>query len=143
MAQTVTALLVPPLATKLVSPRLAIIVVLMGACAGFLGLIYAPIESWLLWSVILGLGQGGLFGLALLFISLRSPSAEVAAMVSGMSQSIGYLGAALGPLATSLLRDTFSGLTGPALLFVVISILCTWFGLRAAGPVYILNSGAR
>lgn len=143
MAQTITALLVPPLATKLLSPRIAIMIVLMGACAGFLGLIYAPIESWPLWSVVLGLGQGGLFGLALLFISLRSPSAEVAAMVSGMSQSIGYLGAALGPLATSLLRDAFSGPTGPALLFTVISVFCTWFGLRAAQPVYILSPGTR
>jgi CP family cyanate transporter-like MFS transporter len=134
MAQTVTALLVPMLASKRVSPPLLVMIVLTAAGLGFLGLLYAPQETRLVWALILGLGQGGLFSLALLFISLRSPSAEAAALLSGMSQSIGYLGASCGPLAVSILRDAYHGPAGPTLLFLVILLLCTWSGLRAAGP---------
>jgi CP family cyanate transporter-like MFS transporter len=139
IAQTVTALVAPSLATRTVSPRVLILLVLLATVAGFLGLLYAPIGSRLLWGLMMGLGQGGLFGLALLFISLRSPSAEAAAMLSGMSQSIGYLGAALGPFAVSLLRVAFTGPAGTAFLFTATSLLCTWFGLRAARPVFVLE----
>lgn len=140
MAQTATALLVPTLATKRLSPRLLIVLVLVGTLAGFMGLLYAPLGTGHVWALMLGLGQGGLFGLALLFISLRSPSAEAAAMLSGMSQSIGYLGASLCPLAVSLLRDAYNGPGGPALLVGAITILCMWCGLQAARPGYILSA---
>ncbi|MBF9232298.1 MFS transporter [Microvirga sp. BT350] len=138
IAQTATALLVPSLATKRLPPRLLILLVMLATVVGFLGLLYAPLDTRLLWGLILGLGQGGVFGLALLFISLRSASPEAAAMLSGMSQSIGYLGASLGPLAVSLLRDTYRGPTGPALLFTVVLLLSTWFGLQAAKPGHVL-----
>ena len=134
IAQTATALLVPVLATQKVRPPLLVLTILAAAGIGFLSLLYAPLETRLLWALVLGFGQGGLFGLALLFISLRSPSAEAAAMLSGMSQSIGYLGAACGPLAVGILRDVSSGSLGPALLFLSISLLCTWSGLQAAKP---------
>jgi CP family cyanate transporter-like MFS transporter len=143
MAQTVTALLVPTLATKRLSPRLLIVLVLASTGSGFLGLLYAPVETGYVWALLLGLGQGGLFGLALLFISLRSPSPEAATMLSGMSQSLGYLGASLCPFAVGLLRDVHRGPEGPALLVVVITLLCVWFGLQAARPGYVLSAPKR
>ncbi|WP_262027369.1 MFS transporter [Microvirga sp. Mcv34] len=138
LAQTVTALLVPSLATRRVSPRLLILLVLMATCTGFLGLLYAPLASRVLWALVLGLGQGGLFGLALLFVSLRSPTAEVTAMLSGMSQSIGYLGASLCPFAVSVLRSSDDPFRGPAIMVVLITAACIWSGLRAAAPAYVL-----
>jgi CP family cyanate transporter-like MFS transporter len=140
MAQTVTALLVPTLATKRLSPRLLIVLVLASTGSGFLGLLYAPVGTGYVWALLLGLGQGGLFGLALLFISLRSPSPEAATMLSGMSQSLGYLGASLCPFAVGLLRDVHRGPEGPALLVVVITLLCVWFGLQAAKAGYVLSA---
>jgi CP family cyanate transporter-like MFS transporter len=134
MAQTITALLVPMLASKRLPAPLLVLIVLAAAGLGFFGLLYAPQGTRLVWAMILGLGQGGLFSLALLFISLRSPSAEAAAILSGMSQSIGYLGASCGPLAVSVLRGAYHGPAGPTLLFLAILLLCTWSGLRAAGP---------
>jgi CP family cyanate transporter-like MFS transporter len=139
MAQTVTALLVPVLATKQLSPRTLVALVLMSTSAGFLGLLYAPIGTWPLWSLVLGLGQGGLFGLALLFISLRSSSTEASAMLSSMSQSIGYLAASVCPLAISVVRDAYKGPAGPAFLVVAITVLCAWCGLQAARPGYVLS----
>lgn len=139
MAQTVTALIVPTLAAKRLSPRLLIVMVLASTGAGFLGLLYAPIATGHVWALLLGLGQGGLFGLALLFISMRSPSPEAAAMLSGMSQSIGYLGASLCPFVVGLLRDVHKGPGSPALLVLAITLLCLWYGFQAARPGYILT----
>jgi CP family cyanate transporter-like MFS transporter len=140
VAQAATALLVPTLATKRLSPQILILLVLLSTLAGFLGLLYAPVESGRIWALLLGLGQGGLFGLALLFISLRSPSVETATLLSGMSQSIGYLGASLCPFVVSLLRDAYGGPGGPALFVSVITLLCFWCGLQAACPGYILSA---
>lgn len=138
LSQAATALLVPSLATRRVSQRLLVLLVLLATCTGFLGLLYAPLTSRFLWALVLGLGQGGLFGLALLFVSLRSPSAEVTAMLSGMSQSFGYLGASLCPFAVSVLRSGGDSLLGPAVMVVLITVGCTWVGLRAAAPAYVL-----
>ncbi|MGO4525817.1 MFS transporter [Microvirga sp. 2MCAF35] len=138
LSQTATALLVPSLATRRVSPRLLILLVLMATCTGFLGLLYAPLTSRVLWALVLGLGQGGLFGLALLFVSLRSPTAEITAMLSGMSQSIGYLGASLCPFAVSMLRGGEDPFRGPAIMVVLITAGCIWSGLQAAAPAYVL-----
>ncbi len=139
LSQTATALLVPSLATRRVSARVLVVLVLLATCTGFLGLLYAPLASRLLWALVLGLGQGGLFGLALLFVSLRSPSADVTAMLSGMSQSIGYLGASLCPFAVGMLRSGGDTLLGPAVMVVLITAGCTWAGLRAAAPAYVLS----
>jgi len=141
LAQTVTALLVPSLATRRISPALLVVLVLGATIAGFLGLLYAPMETRIVWALGLGLGQGGLFGLALLFISLRSPSPEAAAMLSGMSQSIGYLGASLGPFAVSVLRGYSAGMEGPVMFFLAVAALCTLFGVRAARSGFILMQG--
>jgi CP family cyanate transporter-like MFS transporter len=139
LSQTATALLVPSLATRRVSARLLVVLVLLATCTGFLGLLYAPLASRLLWALVLGLGQGGLFGLALLFVSLRSPSADITAMLSGMSQSIGYLGASLCPFAVGMLRSGGDSLLGPTIMVVLITVGCTWAGLRAAAPAYVLS----
>ncbi|WP_343074118.1 MFS transporter [Microvirga zambiensis] len=139
LAQTVTALLVPPLATRRIPPAPLVIAVLGATIAGFLGLLYASVDVRIVSALVLGLGQGGLFGLALLFISLRSPSPEAAAMLSGMSQSIGYLGAALAPFMVSMLRGFSDATGGPAVFFLAVAVLCSAFGLRAARAGFVLT----
>lgn len=141
VAQTVTALLVPSLASRRVPPAVLVILVLGATAAGFMGLLYAPMGAGVASALVLGLGQGGLFGLALLFISLRSPSPEAAATLSGMSQSIGYLGASVGPFAVSVLRSVGNGTDGPVVFFLSIAAVCAVFGLRAARPGFILVPG--
>ena len=130
----------PVLATRLFPAGALVLAVLAASLAGFTGLLYGPPGSTPFWGLVLGLGQGGVFGLALLFISLRSPTSEAAAMLSGMAQSIGYLGASLGPLAVSLLRDVSEGPAGPEVLFATITLLAAWCGLLAARPRQVLSS---
>jgi CP family cyanate transporter-like MFS transporter len=116
-----------------------VVLVLGATTIGFLGLLFAPMEARIASALVLGLGQGGLFGLALLFISLRSPSPEAAAMLSGMSQSVGYLGASSAPFMVSMLRGFSDSTGGPALFFLAIAALCTVFGLRAARSGFVLT----
>jgi len=140
VAQTLTSLITPVLATRRLPAGALVLAVLAASLAGFTGLLYGSPGSTPFWGLVLGLGQGGVFGLALLFISLRSPTSEAAAMLSGMAQSIGYLGASLGPLAVSLLRDVSEGPAGPEVLFATITLLAAWCGLLAARPRQVLSS---
>lgn len=71
--------------------------------------------------VVLGLGAGGTFGLALSAFGHRTGSARDAAALSGMAQTWGYLLAAVGPIAFGALRDASASWT-PAL--VVLAVLC-------------------
>lgn len=57
--------------------------------------------------VCIGAPMGGVFGLALLFISQKSSSVMVATKLSAMVQGFGYLIAASGPFFIGLLHDHF------------------------------------
>ncbi|OIV38470.1 MFS transporter [Mangrovactinospora gilvigrisea] len=98
----------------------ALVVVMVGCnAAGFAGLLAAPIGGAYLWAVLLGLAQGGSFGLALTILVLRAGDAAVAARLSGMAQLIGYLIAAIGPVGAGLLRQATGSWTLPLVLLLV------------------------
>ena len=59
-----------------------------------------------LWVSLLGFIMGGTFGLALTLLVLRAPDTESASQLSGMSQSVGYFVAAIGPPVFGYLHDT-------------------------------------
>ena len=65
---------------------------------GLAGVMFAPTAAPYLWVVILGIGQGGAFGLALLLISVRTRSTVATARLSAQAHTVGYLLAAAGPL---------------------------------------------
>ncbi|WP_262401323.1 hypothetical protein [Actinomadura sp. CNU-125] len=73
------------------------------------------IGSVWVWAFVLGVGQGIGFPTALSFIGLRSHDAAVAAQLSGMAQGLGYVLAAMGPLAVGALHDATGGWTVPML----------------------------
>ncbi len=105
--------------------------------AGILGLLVAPDTAGVLWIVLLGLGQGACFSLALTFFALRASDPEHSAALSGMAQSVGYLFAAFGPSLFGLLRDATHAWTVPlTLLFaIVVGILIS--GLGAARDAHV------
>jgi CP family cyanate transporter-like MFS transporter len=87
------------------------------ATGGLLGMMFAPLPAIWVFAVLQGVGQGGLFSVAMIIIILRSPDPMVAARLSGMAQGLGYLLAACGPLAIGVIRDQ-AGHFGPtAILF--------------------------
>ncbi|HVJ52359.1 MAG TPA: MFS transporter [Aliidongia sp.] len=112
-------------------------VLLTTSLAGFLGCLYGgPLLVWPA-AILLGIGQGGLFGLALMMVVLRSPDATVAASLSGMSQSVGYCFAALGPFGAGAVRDWSGGWNGVAILFAGAVLLTFLIGLKAGAPALI------
>jgi len=103
---------------------------------GYLGLIFAPAAWPWLWAVAIGIGACT-FPLILTLITLRSRTAAGTAALSGFTQSVGYLIAAIGPFGVGYLYDVTGGWTVPlgALMVLVIPQLAV--GLFVARPSYI------
>jgi CP family cyanate transporter-like MFS transporter len=118
LVQLITAFTGPWLATHVGRDQRPVLLLMLGtALAGLLGCLHAPLAGVWLWAVLLGLGQGGQFSVALLLIVLRAPSPQRAAQLSGMSQGVGYSVAALGPLGVGLLHDLTGGWDAVGVLF--------------------------
>jgi len=86
------------------------------------------------WASLIGLALGGSFGLALLFIVLRSPDTQTATELSGMAQSIGYLLAAIGPTLFGAIHDITQAWLVPLLFLLIIVFIKFYFGLKAGRP---------
>ena len=138
MVQLVSALLAPWLAARGRDQRLAIGVVLGLSLVGMLGCLHAPLDSLWGFAILLGLGQGGCFSLALALIVLRSPDARVAASLSGMAQGVGYTLAALGPLAIGVMRDFSGDWRAFGWIFTAIGLAALVFGLGAGRARLVL-----
>ncbi|QDT07370.1 putative transporter YycB [Rubripirellula lacrimiformis] len=127
----VGSLIVPTLAGRTADQRVFVLLMALIESIGLAGLWLDP-QGWIvLWVSMIGFILGGSFGLALLFIVLRSKDTQSATELSGMAQSIGYLVAATGPMIFGGLFD-FSGtwFYSFVLLFVV-GVLKLAMGLGA------------
>ncbi|MHA6488495.1 CynX/NimT family MFS transporter [Bacillus cabrialesii] len=91
------------------------------------------------WMIIIGIGQGSSISLALTLIGLRSENAQQAAALSGMSQSFGYLLAAVGPIFVGYLFDQTHSWTMPLVLLIAALIAMGAAGLGAGRDQYILQ----
>lgn len=131
MVQVASSLLVPALGQRCRDQRPPIAATVALVLSGLLGMLFAPTDSLLLWAVLLGLGQGGLFSMALSLLALRSPDPHVAAHLSGMAQGVGYALASLGPLSVGLIRDQTHSLWPLGLLFLLISTATCAMGMLA------------
>ncbi|MGH8493989.1 MAG: CynX/NimT family MFS transporter [Moraxellaceae bacterium] len=125
LIQLITALGAPLLANWHVrrggDQRATIALMLALTLSGLLGCLYAPLSTQWLWIVLLGLGQGGTFSMALALIVLRSSDAPTAARLSGMAQGLGYSLAALGPFTVGLLHEVTGNWAALGPLFTLIS----------------------
>jgi CP family cyanate transporter-like MFS transporter len=131
IVQLASSLAAPWLATRGKDQRLAIVVVMALVIAGLFGCLYAPLEGLWGWAILLGLGQGGAFSLALTLIVLRSGDAHVAANLSGMAQGIGYTLASMGPFAVGLVHDLTGSWTALGWIFGIVGSAATLAGLGA------------
>jgi CP family cyanate transporter-like MFS transporter len=129
--------LAPVLADRRPSQYSVVVVAVTLTGAGTLGLLVAASTATVLWIVLLGLGQGACFSLALTFFALRAPDSEHAAALSGMAQSVGYLLAAGGPFLFGLLRDATHAWTAPLTLLVAVTVCLLITGLGAARDAHV------
>lgn len=80
---------------------------------------------------LLGFSMGGSFGMALLFIVLRTADSDSANELSGISQSIGYTLAATGPALFGAVFDLTQIWTIPLGMLLIFSVLKLWSGWKA------------
>jgi MFS transporter, CP family, cyanate transporter len=133
----VTMFLAPVLAGRRPSQRGVVVASVGLSCAGTLGLLVSGSAGSILWVVLLGLGQGACFSLALTFFALRAPDSQHAAALSGMAQSVGYLLAAGGPFLFGVLRDATHAWTVPLALLFAITVCLLLAGLGAARDAHV------
>ncbi|MGI5324527.1 CynX/NimT family MFS transporter [Actinomadura nitritigenes] len=127
---------VPVLAARLRDQRAVVAGVVLTMVVGIGGLIFAPAAGWA-WTIVLGIGTGSAFPLAYTLLSLRSPTPSVAARLSGMAQTGGYLLAGFGPLAMGVLHSATGGWHVSLTLLLVLVAPELVFGMLAARPGFV------
>ncbi len=130
LSTAIPGLLLIPALARLKDQRGLAFGVSVAAMLGILGLLYLP-EFALLWTLIFGFGAGAGLILGLSFISLRTDNSHQAAALSGMSQSIGYLLAAMGPALVGSIYSATNSWVIPLVLCASGCGLCALFGLFA------------
>ena len=137
MVQLISSLAAPWLATRGKDQRFAILLVMLLTLAGLFGCLYAPLNQLWGWAVVLGLGQGGTFSLALTLIVLRSRDSHVAANLSSMAQGIGYTLASLGPFAVGIVHDWTGNWSSVGWIFGIIGVAAIVAGMGAGRALYV------
>ena len=132
-----TMFLAPMIAERRPSQRGLVVVAVGMSGVGALGLLVAGSTASTLWVVLLGLGQGASFSLALTFFALRAPDPAHAAALSGMAQSVGYLLAAGGPFLFGVLRDVTGAWKVPLALLLTVTICLLIAGIGAARDAHV------
>ncbi|WP_416422628.1 CynX/NimT family MFS transporter [Pseudomonas sp. App30] len=132
-----SSLIAPWLATRGKDQRIAIVTVMGLTLAGLFGCLYAPLAGLWAWAVVLGLGQGAMFAVALTLIVLRASDSHVAANLSSMAQGVGYTLASMGPLAVGLVHDWTGGWSAVGWIFAVIGSLAIIAGMGAGRSLHV------
>ncbi len=133
--------LMPLLVGRGKDQRLISLLSSLALVVGVGGLALVP-GAALLWLVLAGLGSGASVVLAFSFISLRTDNHLQATVLSGMSQSIGYLIGAVGPILFGVLFDITGGWNVSLFALAGASVIQAWFGLRAGRAVTLSISQA-
>ena len=103
---------------------------------GYIGLIVAPVTGAWAWALLIGVAAS-VFPVVLTLIGLRARSSAGTAALSGFTQSVGYLIAAIGPFGMGVLYDLTGGWTVPLVALTVLLVPQLVTGLMAARPSYI------
>lgn len=127
-ATALPGLVLIPLLAQLKDQRALSFTLAIFGSISTLALLYMPHFAFV-WTVILGFCSGACFILGLSFIGLRTDDAQQAASLSGMSQSVGYLLAATGPMIAGSLHTVTGSWSAPLWLCAIAGILCALCGL--------------
>jgi MFS transporter, CP family, cyanate transporter len=106
VVQILGAFALPALADRSRDRRPALALALVTTGVGLAAIVLFPLASPWTFTTLLGFGIGGLFPLALTLPLDYSPDPDAASRLTAMTLGVGYLLAALGPLAMGALRDT-------------------------------------
>jgi CP family cyanate transporter-like MFS transporter len=128
----VAAPTVPALAVRMRDQRLLVLVFALAIALGWVGILVAPNAAPFLWVVILGIGQNASFPLALALIVMRGGTVRGTSSLSTLTQTVGYLIAALAPLGIGALHDATGSWTAPVIVLLAMALPQAAVGLSAA-----------
>ena len=138
LASIPATLMIPMLCDKFKNQRSLAFIICLLYIIGMLLFLFGSSEVLMVAAVLLmSLGMGGSISLSIAFISLRSPNAARASELSGMSQSAGYLFAAVGPILVGMLYDVTQSWTIPILIFTGLILLLAFCGSYAGNDVTV------
>ncbi|MFF2143571.1 CynX/NimT family MFS transporter [Kitasatospora sp. NPDC058190] len=123
LVQVAGAFLVPLMAGRMTSQRTLAVTMAALNGLGIAMLLVAPVSAAWASAAVLGVAQGGSLGLGLAFIVLRTGTAAGAAQLGGMSQAIGYLVAAAGPVGAGALHQLTGGWDATLMLMLVLVLV--------------------
>ncbi|TCP30828.1 CP family cyanate transporter-like MFS transporter [Scopulibacillus darangshiensis] len=129
--------IVPILAGRMRDQRLLVVITAILLVVGTTGIIYGGTVLMPLWVIMIGIGAGSAFSVAMMFFNLRTQTTHEAAELSGMAQSFGYLLAAIGPILFGALHDLTHNWTLPLWMLIIASILILVFGYGAGKKKYV------
>lgn len=131
MVQLISAITAPWLARMGKDQRPAIIFALSLVGLGLFILLLGPASLRWPGAILLGLGQGGSFSLALTLIVLRSGNSHIAGELSALVQGGGYTLAAMGPLAVGMMIDANIDIQGITWVLLTVLAFAASMGLLA------------
>ncbi len=128
LVQIPVALVMPTLANRSANQVPHIVASTLFIGAGLAGVLIAPTAAPYLWAVLIGIGQGAAFALALHLFVLRTRQVHETARLSAMAQTVGYVISAFGPLLVGLVHDATGSWTAPLLLLLALLVPQLAFG---------------
>ncbi len=108
------------------------------AILGVIGLMLAP-SGIVFWASLIGLSSGATLGMSLTLMAQRARDHDASAALSGMSQSVGYVIAAIGPVAFGWLHTLTGGWIAPLSLLLGVLVLLTLVGVFAGRERFVLD----
>lgn len=100
------------------------------------GTMFVP-QLALLWALLIGTAQGGLFTVALTLFGARARTPMSAARLSGMAQTFGYVIAASVPPVLGVVREATGSWTASLWILLGIAVITLVAGLVSAKPRYV------
>jgi CP family cyanate transporter-like MFS transporter len=133
IGQTIAGLLAPIIAGRQSDQRLIVTAMVVLTALGLLGFVYAPVWSLDIFALVLGVGQGGAFGVALLLFALRTGDPHSSARLSAMAQTVGYvLGGVIGPFAVGVIYEWTGSWQIVLVFYLAIGLASLLLGIGAS-----------
>ena len=108
------------------------------ALIGVIGLMAAP-GAIVLWASLVGLSSGASLGMSLTLMAVRARDHQSSSALSGMSQSVGYAVAALGPIAFGAIHSATGGWFWSLSLLLAVLLAQAVVGIFAGRDRFVLE----
>ncbi|GAA1701484.1 MFS transporter [Microbacterium sediminicola] len=138
-AGSVAGALLLPLAFRGAAKRWVAAALPLIGMIGAIGLMVAP-DAIIVWILFLGPVSGASLGTSLILMAERARDHHASSALSGMSQSVGYLMAAAGPVLFGTLYATTGGWIAPLVLLTGVLVGQVVVGLAAGRERYVLDT---